>query len=269
MELTAIEGRVLACLIEKEATVADSYPLTLNSLRLACNQTSNRNPIVAYDDRAVEDTLLALKSKGLVRFVHAGAGARTTRYGHKADERWHLEPLEQAALAVLLLRGPQTTAEVRTRADRMCPNETGDAEAALDALAARTPNPFAVRLARSPGERETRWAQVLAEGGPVVAGGTLPADGPIEQADTPTSWSLDPAAASSDVDGLATRVAAVEDRLDALDDDAVATSVEGGDGAERDRPPAAEAAGLAAVEGRLTTIEAQLARIESLLSDLL
>ena len=85
MELTAIEGRVLACLIEKEATVPDSYPLTLNSLRLACNQTSNRNPIVAYDDRAVEDTLLALKSKGLVRFVHAGAGARTTRYGHKAD----------------------------------------------------------------------------------------------------------------------------------------------------------------------------------------
>src|SRR4051794_5061806 len=163
MELTAIEGRVLACLIEKEATVPDSYPLTLNSLRLACNQTSNRNPIVAYDDRAVEDTLLALKSKGLVRFVHAGAGARTTRYGHKADERWRLDPLEQAALAVLLLRGPQTTAEVRTRAERLCPGETGDVEAALDTLAARMPNPFAVRLARAPGERETRWAQVLAE----------------------------------------------------------------------------------------------------------
>jgi len=269
MELTAIEGRVLACLIEKEATVPDSYPLTLNSLRLACNQTSNRNPIVAYDDRAVEDTLLALKSKGLVRFVHAGAGARTTRYGHKADERWRLDPLEQAALAVLLLRGPQTTAEVRTRAERLCPNETGDAEAALDTLAARTPNPFAVRLARVPGERETRWAQVLAEGGPVVEGGTVPTDGPAEPGDVPTTWALDPEAASSDVDGLATRVAAVEDRLDALDGDTAATSVDVVDGGERDRPPPADAAGLAAIEGRLAAIEAQLARIESVLGDLL
>ena len=268
MELTATEGRVLGCLIEKEATVPDTYPLTLNSLRLACNQTSNRNPVVAYDDRTVEDTLLALKSKGLVGFVHAGAGSRTTRYRHKADERWRLDPLEQAALAALLLRGPQTTGEVRTRAERLCPGATGDVEAALDTLAARTPNPFAVRLARAPGEREIRWAQVLADGGPVVVGGTLPTDGPIDPGDT--SWTVDPQPPSSaDVDGLATRVAAVEDRLDALSPDGLEHQLEGAGRPDLDRPAPSDHDGLAGVERRLASIEAQLARIETILGDLL
>ena len=91
MPLSPEEARVLACLVEKEATVPDAYPLTLNALRLACNQTSSRHPVVAYDDRIVEQALMALKSIGLVRFVHPSQGGRTIRYRHVADERWRLD----------------------------------------------------------------------------------------------------------------------------------------------------------------------------------
>ena len=160
----AAEARVLACLVEKEATVPDSYPLTLNALRLACNQTTNRDPIVAYDDRTVEAALLSLKSMGLVRFVHPSHGGRTIRYRHVADERWRLSPAELGVLAVLVLRGPQTVSEVRTRAERHLEGDDGPAtaEEILDTLAARSPDPFAVRLERRPGEREARWAHAAA-----------------------------------------------------------------------------------------------------------
>jgi uncharacterized protein YceH (UPF0502 family) len=159
--LSAEEARVVACLVEKEATVPDSYPLTLNSLRLACNQTSNRNPVVAWDDRTVEAALLSLKSMGLVRFVHPSHGGRTIRYRHVADERWRLSKGELAVLAVLVLRGPQTTGEVRSRTERMIGPDDGSVEEILDTLAARSPEPFVVRVARRPGEREPRWAQAL------------------------------------------------------------------------------------------------------------
>ena len=165
MELTAPEARVLACLIEKEVAVADSYPLTLNALRLACNQSTNRHPIVAYDDRTVEAALLSLKSMGLVRFVHPSHGGRTIRYRHSADERWRMSPAEVGVLAVLVLRGAQTTNEVRTRAERHLEGDDGpvSADEVLDALAARSPDPFAVRLERRPGEREARWAHALTD----------------------------------------------------------------------------------------------------------
>jgi uncharacterized protein len=159
--LSAEEARVVACLVEKEATVPDSYPLTLNALRLACNQTSNRSPVVAWDDRTVEAALLSLKSMGLVRFVHPSHGGRTIRYRHVADERWRLSKGELAVLAVLVLRGPQTTGEVRTRTERMIGPDDGTVEEILDMLAARSPEPFAARVARRPGEREPRWAQAL------------------------------------------------------------------------------------------------------------
>jgi uncharacterized protein YceH (UPF0502 family) len=159
--LSVEEARVVACLVEKEATVPDSYPLTLNALRLACNQTSNRDPIVAWDDRTVENVLLSLKSMGLVRFVHPSHGGRTVRYRHVADERWRLSKGELAVLAVLVLRGAQTTSEVRARTERMLGAEDGTVEEILDMLTARSPEPFAVRVARRSGEREPRWAQAL------------------------------------------------------------------------------------------------------------
>jgi uncharacterized protein len=162
MVLSSEEARVLACLIEKESTVPDSYPLTLNSLRLACNQSTNRDPVVAYDDRTVEAALLSLKSMGLVRFVHPSHGGRTIRYRHVADERWHLSGPELAVLAVLVLRGSQTVGEVRTRTERQLTNEEATVvDEILDTLAARSPEPFAVRLDRRPGERDHRWAHLL------------------------------------------------------------------------------------------------------------
>jgi uncharacterized protein YceH (UPF0502 family) len=162
MALTTEEARVLGSLIEKEATVPDSYPLSLNALRLACNQTTNRHPVVAYDDRTVENALLSLKSMGLVRFVHPSHGGRTTRYRHTAGDRWRLSTPELAVLSVLILRGPQTVGELKGRAERH--HAFGDlyeVEEILDTLAGRSPEPFAVRLERRSGEREARWAQVL------------------------------------------------------------------------------------------------------------
>ena len=162
MALTNPEIRVLASLVEKEAAVPESYPMSLNALRLACNQSTNRKPVVAFDDRTVENALLSLKSVGLVRFVHPSHGGRTTRYRHTAGERWHLSPGDLLVLSALALRGPQTAHEVRTRIERLLPaDETATVEEMLDTLAARSPEPFAVRLGRRPGERDDRWAALL------------------------------------------------------------------------------------------------------------
>ena len=161
MALSPEEARVLASLIEKEASVPDSYPLSLNTLRLACNQSTNRHPVVAYEDRSVEAALMALKSIGLVRFVHPSHGGRTIRYRHVADERWHLDHDELAVLAILVLRGPQTAGELRTRSGRLLGDGDHTVEEILDALAARSPEPFAILLPRRPGERDARWAHLL------------------------------------------------------------------------------------------------------------
>lgn len=175
MELTAAEGRVLGCLIEQEAAAPDAVPLTLNTLRLACNQTAGRDPVVAYDDRTVEDTLLSLKSRGLARFVPPSSEARTTRYRHRADERWRMGSTELAVLAVLLLGGVQSVAQVCAQAQRLHPLITvAEVEAVLDTLAARTPRPFAARVGGGPGGRERRWVQVLT--GPAPAEATAAAD---------------------------------------------------------------------------------------------
>jgi uncharacterized protein len=162
MELTAAEGRVLGCLIERAALVPEAYPVSLNALRLACNQGSGRNPVVAYDDRTVEDTLMALKSKGLARFVDPLRGDRAIRYSHRADHRWRMSAAELAVLSVLLVGGPLTLAEVDARARQLHPFEAADEVlAVLDALAARTPSPFATRLDGRITGPDARWAEVL------------------------------------------------------------------------------------------------------------
>jgi hypothetical protein len=203
MDLTVAEGRVLGCLIEREAVAPEAYPVTLNDLRLACNQTSGRDPVVAYDDRTVEDTLLSLKSKGLARFVLARApGERTTRYRHRADERWRLGRGDLAVLATLLLHGVQPVSEVRERARRLAPfADPGDVDAVLDMLAARTPTPFAARLEADGGGGETRWVQVLTGPFPrLPTGESVAGAAPIE--------GLSPSYAD-----LAGRVAELEQRL--------------------------------------------------------
>ncbi|HET6663884.1 MAG TPA: DUF480 domain-containing protein [Acidimicrobiales bacterium] len=226
MDLTVAEGRVLGCLIEREAVAPEAYPVTLNDLRLACNQTSGRDPVVAYDDRTVEDTLLALKSKGLARFVLARApGERTTRYRHRADERWRLGRGDLAVLATLLLQGVQPVSEVRERARRLASfADPGDVDAVLDMLAARTPTPFATRLEADGAGGETRWAQVLT--------------GPFPR--PPTG---EPAAGAAPLEGvpppyadLAGRVADLEQRLaHALERQGPSTA------RDADQPPAPDA----------------------------
>jgi uncharacterized protein YceH (UPF0502 family) len=205
MALRREEARILGCLIEKEATVPDSYPLTLNALRLACNQSTNRRPVVAYDDRTVENALLSLKSMGLVRFVHPSHGGRTTRYRHSADERWHLSPDELGVLAALVLRGPQTVPEVRARVERHLSGESGTVEDILDTLAARSPEPLATRLERRPGERDTRFAHLLT--GEVE-------DVPRDEQDSSASSPVDAVAQQH---SLEAEVAALRARLDRLE----------------------------------------------------
>jgi uncharacterized protein YceH (UPF0502 family) len=171
VELRAEEARVLACLIEKEEATPEQYPLTLNALRLACNQATNRHPVVAFDDRTVEGALMQLRSTGLVRFVLPSSGGRTTRYRHTADERWRLDRGELAVLAALVLRGQQTIGELRAKVV----TNAQPVEELLDTLAARAPEPFAERLERRQGEREPRWAHLLC--GPADAAEPLsPAD---------------------------------------------------------------------------------------------
>ena len=117
--LSAEEQRVLGCLLEKQRTVPASYPLSLNALRLACNQSSSRDPIVDYSERDIQDTARALKDHGLLRLVWAGAGSRTVKYHQLLDELLPLGEDQRALLTVLLLRGPQSPGELKTRTERL------------------------------------------------------------------------------------------------------------------------------------------------------
>ncbi len=125
--LTTIQGRVLGCLLEKERTTPDQYPLTLNALVLACNQSTSRDPVMHLVDHEVETVLAGLKSETLLRYVHPSHGRSVTRYRQVADEAWALDPPAAALVAVLLLRGPQTVAELRTRTERMHAFESPEA----------------------------------------------------------------------------------------------------------------------------------------------
>src|SRR5262245_16688550 len=119
MALTPEQGRVIGTLIEKQLTTPQQYPLTLNALVLGCNQSSNREPVVRYDERTVEGGLATLKDEGLVRFVHPSHGRSVIRYRQVLDEKVGLDDQGLALVGVLLLRGPQTLGEMRTRTDRM------------------------------------------------------------------------------------------------------------------------------------------------------
>lgn len=157
--------RVLGCLVEKEATVPDTYPLTLNALRQACNQTSSRDPVVQYDEITIQRSLDSLKADGLVRFVHPSHGERVTKFRHALDEKLGLDDAALAVLSVLALRGPQTSGELRTRTERYHRFDSpGEVEALLGGLAARE-EPLAVELPRVPGQHQTRWMHLL--GGPI------------------------------------------------------------------------------------------------------
>ena len=175
------EIRVLGCLVEKAVTTPDYYPLTLNSLTLACNQQSNRDPIVAFDETTVVRALDGLREKRLAS-VFTGAESRVAKYKHSLTDAILLTPAEIGLLCVLMLRGPQTLAELRARAERFQPFESlAEVEEALHVLATRQPQPLVVKLPRLPGTKEPRYAHLLS--GPVdvatlAAGAATPAPEP-------------------------------------------------------------------------------------------
>ncbi|MHB1584335.1 MAG: DUF480 domain-containing protein, partial [Acidimicrobiales bacterium] len=161
--LSAEEARVLGSLIEKQLTTPQHYPLSLNALVLACNQASNRHPVVDYADTTVVEALDRLKERRLVRFVLPSHGRSVTRYRHVADETLGLDGRQLSLLAVLLLRGPQTVGELRSRTDRMAAfDDLGQVEHDLGTLAALE-EPLVGRLPRLPGQKEERWRQRLAD----------------------------------------------------------------------------------------------------------
>jgi uncharacterized protein YceH (UPF0502 family) len=154
--------RVLGSLLEKELTVPDTYPLTSNALRSACNQTTGREPVLALSDSEVTDAVDELRQAGLVRLVHPSHGARQIKYRQVADEHLALDAPQRAVLTVLLLRGAQTPGELRSRSERLHPFASVDeVEHALDRLSGRDDALVAMR-ARRPGQKEQRWAHLLA-----------------------------------------------------------------------------------------------------------
>ena len=159
--LTDVEVRVLGSLIEKEYTTPDNYPLSLNALTAACNQSSNRDPVLSLDESEVSATVHQLRGRGLVRpIVHSGG--RVTKYEQRMDEALGLVRRQLAVLCVLMLRGPQTTGELRTRTQRIHDfAELDEVESTLDGLIDREP-PLVVRLPRRAGQKEIRYAHRLA-----------------------------------------------------------------------------------------------------------
>ncbi|MCE3003231.1 MAG: YceH family protein [Xanthomonadaceae bacterium] len=200
--LDAVQARILGCLVEKAATTPDAYPLTENALVMACNQKTSREPVMDLEPGVVGHGLRQLEDRGMVRVVH---GARALRYEHRFDEAFTVTPRQRAVLCLLLLRGPQTQAELLARAERLAAFPSlDDVRDTLDRLIARQP-PLVVRLPRGAGQREDRYMHLLSGiEAAEAAAARLPA-APLA------------AAASSDllarIDALEARIAALESRL--------------------------------------------------------
>ncbi len=165
IELSAHEARVIGCLIEKQITTPDQYPLSLNALANACNQKSNRDPLLALDEPSVQQIVDGLVKKHLV-IEKSGFGSRVPKFQHifcnTEFGSLRFTPLETAIVCELLVRGPQTPGELRTRAARMAPvGEVGEVEAALQSLAQRPDGALVVRLPREAGRRDSRYAHLF------------------------------------------------------------------------------------------------------------
>jgi uncharacterized protein len=158
MNLSAAEIRVLGCLLEKQRTTPDAYPLTLNALRLACNQATNREPVVDFDEATVRDAVHRLERRGFARLA-SGRGSRAPKYRHLLAEALPLDRGEQALMCVLMLRGPQTPGELKQRSERM--HEFAGTDELSETLARLGERQLVERLARRPGQKEDRYAQRL------------------------------------------------------------------------------------------------------------
>lgn len=205
-DLDAVEIRILGCLLEKQKTTPGSYPLTLNSLRLACNQATNRDPVVDYDEELIFDTIQKLHRRGLTRSA-SGHGSRSSKYRHLVGDVLSVDDAGEAVLAVLLLRGPQTPGELKTRTERLHAfTELDEIDRTLDAMAGAG---YVERLERRPGEKQSRWRHLLGgDESSDVAADVAAASDPSE-------------AGSSEVvsagGGLADELAALRERVDELE----------------------------------------------------
>ena len=161
INLSSTETRILGCLLEKERTTPEYYPLSLNSLVTACNQTTNRDPIVNYNEKTVEQGLDLLRQKKLAMLIHT-AGARVAKYRHTFLDLYNLNSREVAIICVLMLRGPQTPGELRSRTERMCGTMSlSEVETLLDELSAGD-DPLAKVIPARSGQKEKRYVHLLA-----------------------------------------------------------------------------------------------------------
>ena len=204
MEPDAVEIRVVACLVEKQRTTPDVYPLSLNSLRLACNQATNRDPVVDYDEATVSEALRRLALRGWTRLA-SGAGSRARKYRHLLPESLGVDDEELALLAVLMLRGPQTPGELKQRSERL--HRFEDLSAVQETLERLLEREYVIRHPRMPGQKEDRWEQVLGGEGQPVAGEAAPV---AEAPPAPIPPGPDEVAASGDrLDRLERELAAL------------------------------------------------------------
>jgi uncharacterized protein YceH (UPF0502 family) len=229
VDLSPSEIRVLGCLLEKQRTTPDAYPLSLNALRLACNQATNRDPVTEYDEAVIRDALHRLSRRRWARLA-SGAGSRAPKYRHLLDEALGLPEDELAVLCVLMLRGAQTPGELKQRTERLHP--LADLSAVLDAVERLIGRELAERLPRRPGQKEERFTHLLGEddaqpGAPVpsVAPALAPAPPAPDPDETPAMATPPPAPAPAPaatptpdprVGRLEDEVAALRADLDAL-----------------------------------------------------
>lgn len=201
MEPDAVEIRVVGCLIEKQRTTPDAYPLSLNSLRLACNQSTNRDPVVDYDEATVSEALRRLALRGWTRLA-SGAGSRARKYRHLLPEALGVDDAELSLLGVLMLRGAQTPGELKQRSERLHPfADLAGVEETLERLIERE---LVVRHERRPGQKEERYSQTL--------GGEEEVPAPASEPAAPTEATAAPAAPAA-----AEQPGGGEDRLDRLE----------------------------------------------------
>jgi len=179
--LSAVEARVLGCLIEKGMTTPDVYPLSLNSLMLACNQKSNRDPVMELEEQTVLRTVDKLRDINLAQMINM-AGSRVMKYSHDAERSLGLDKPALALLCELLVRGPQTPGELRGRASRMTPFDNIESvETLMNSLMTRQPEPLVVLLPRQPGRKESRYAHLLSGEVKVEEIAASPAPGPAPE----------------------------------------------------------------------------------------
>jgi len=213
--LTDVEVRILGALLEKEVTTPEYYPLSLNALLSACNQTTNRDPVMRLDEDTATHHIIVLRRGGLLRQIQP-VGSRVTRFEHLMAEELKLDARQLAVLGVLMLRGPQTPGELHARTARLASfADLAEMEEVLQSLIAREPEPLVARLARRPGQKEIRYAHLLS-GEPAQADAAEMADEPARPVRRASADDGRVAALEQTVEALQAEVAALRAELDAF-----------------------------------------------------